>query len=145
MRPLSQLNQYRNRQMEARFELNVLGEHDDHWGYFLIKTSGHPKPMRVVASRFREHQPESKSNFPWNHVSVSLPNRTPTWKEMSYIKELFFEPHEVAMQLHVGEADHVSNHDYCLHIWQPAKLEIPTPPAIMVGIKELGTVSQHNK
>jgi len=142
MKKLSELNAYRSRQMESKVGLHQFDGHDDMCGCFLIKTSSHPKPLRVIVSRFQP--PETPKNPAWNHVSVSLPNRCPTWTEMSFVKELFFEPNEVAMQLHVAEEDHVSNHDYCLHIWQPVGQVIPTPPSIMVGIKELGTVSKHN-
>jgi len=64
----------------------------------------------------------------WDHVSVSTPERCPRWEEMEYIKRMFFLPNEVAMQLHVPVEDHISNHDYCLHIWRPQKSEIPLPP-----------------
>ena len=141
MRPLSQLNAYRCRELEGRLDLTLYDGHDDHFGMFQVKTSGHPKPLRIITSRYREDDPEGPNNPPWNHVSVSLPNRCPTWMEMSHVKDLFFEPHEVAMQLHVAEEDHVSNHDYCLHIWQPVGLIIPTPPSIMVGYKSLGDIT----
>ena len=71
----------------------------------------------------------------WDHVSVSLKNRCPNWLEMSRIKDLFFEPHECAMQLHVPAEDHVNTHPYCLHLWRPHDVEIPRPPALMVGLK----------
>lgn len=143
---LSLLNEYRSRPTETRFGLNLVGESDDHFGCFLVKTKGHPKPLKIIASRFREDFPEHElANPPWNHVSVSLPNRTPTWAEMSFVKDLFFEPHEVVMQLHVGEGDHISNHEFCLHLWQPVRVAIPTPPSSMVGIKSLGTVPHRKK
>ena len=34
----------------------------------------------------------------WEHVSVSLPNRCPTWNEMAWIASLFFEPEETLVQ-----------------------------------------------
>ena len=55
----------------------------------------------------------------WNHVSVSLPNRTPTWDEMCFIKNLFFEPEELCIQIHPRKSQYVNAHKYCLHIWQP--------------------------
>ena len=69
----------------------------------------------------------------WDHVSVSLSDRTPTWAEMERVKRMFFEPDEVAMQLHVAESNHISMMDYCLHIWRPHNEKIPLPPKIMVG------------
>ncbi len=72
----------------------------------------------------------------WDHVSVSLQNRCPTWDEMCFIKELFFEPHEVAMQLHPAKADYVNHHPYCLHLWRPQDKRIPLPPVEFVGPKQ---------
>ena len=70
----------------------------------------------------------------WDHVSASRANRCPNWPEMEFVKRLFFEPGEVAMQLHVAVSEHLSLHPYCLHIWRPNDgREIPLPPAIMVA------------
>jgi hypothetical protein len=60
-------------------------------------------------------------------------HRCPTWEELEHVKRLFFEPHECAMQLHVPPADHVNNHEFCLHIWRPLDVDIPRPPSVMVG------------
>lgn len=83
--------------------------------------------LRVIAS----------NDDGWDHVSVSLRDRTPTWDEMEYIKHLFFRPDETAMQLHVPGSDHVNNHPYCLHLWRPHGVAIPRPPADMVGVPGL--------
>lgn len=64
----------------------------------------------------------------WDHVSVSLPNRTPTWEEMCFIKALFFEPTEVVMQLHPAKSEYVNHHTNCLHLWRPQDKRIPLPP-----------------
>lgn len=98
-------------------------------GAFLImrKMGIHPIWLRVIASR----------GLGWDHVSVSLSNRTPTWDEMEFVKRLFFERDEVAMQLHVPPREHVNNHPYCLHLWRPQAGEIPRPPADMVGVPGL--------
>ena len=34
----------------------------------------------------------------WDHVSVSLSDRCPDWFEMSYVKDLFFDPEETVIQ-----------------------------------------------
>ncbi len=82
--------------------------------------------LRVIASDGME--PE----VPWEHVSVSLPNRCPNWPEMCFIKDLFFAPDEVVMQLHPAKSEYVNNHNYCLHLWRPINAEIPLPPVIAV-------------
>lgn len=74
----------------------------------------------------------------WDHVSVSRTNRCPNWLEMDYVKRQFFKDDEVAMQLHVTPKDHISYHDYCLHLWRPLNAVIPLPPAILVGPTQQG-------
>ena len=69
----------------------------------------------------------------WDHVSVSTPTRCPTWEEMCEVKDAFFHPLEVVMQLHPSKEEYVNCHKYCLHLWKPQKETIPTPPADYVG------------
>jgi len=73
----------------------------------------------------------------WEHASMSLETRCPTWDDMSWLAKLFF-PNEYAMQLHVPESQHVNCHPYCLHLWRPLDTQIPTPPSWMVGPKSGG-------
>lgn len=88
-----------------------------------------PSPIDQVSMHIVASQGEG-----WDHVSVSRSNRCPNWIEMEHVKRLFFAPNEVAMQLHVAAADHLSVHAYCLHIWRPNDgREIPLPPKMMVA------------
>lgn len=96
---------------------------DDKMGAFLLPGyQGGPK-LRIIAC----------SDWGWDHVSVSLLNRCPSWGEMDYVKRLFFKDEETAMQLHVPSCDHINIHPYCLHLWRPHEAEIPRPPELMVG------------
>ena len=76
----------------------------------------------------------------WEHVSVSLDNRCPNWPEMCFVKSLFWDDEETVMQLHPPKSKWINNHPYCLHMWRPLNQEIPLPPDITVGNKELGTL-----
>lgn len=69
----------------------------------------------------------------WEHVSVSLQVRSPTWEEMDYVKQLFWRDDETVLQFHVPKSDHVNYHPYCLHMWKPIGIDIPRPPAVCVG------------
>lgn len=75
----------------------------------------------------------------WEHVSVSIvpqkrrPLRTPTWGEMCYIKDLFWEEEELVIQYHPQKSEYINCHAYTLHLWKPIGTEIPLPPSIMVG------------
>jgi hypothetical protein len=84
------------------------------------------EPIRVIAS----------SGEGWDHVSVSLEKRCPSWDEMERFKRLFFKEDETAMQLHVPADDHISHHPFCLHLWRPTDEDIPRPPDWMVGPKK---------
>lgn len=64
----------------------------------------------------------------WDHVSISSKTRTPTWEVMAKVKEIFFTPDEVVMQLHPAEKDYVNISEHCLHLWRPQREKIPLPP-----------------
>ncbi len=68
----------------------------------------------------------------WDHVSVSCSHRCPTWAEMCWVKELFFDSDEAVMQLHPAESDYVNHHPNCLHLWRPQEAALPLPPTSLV-------------
>ncbi len=72
----------------------------------------------------------------WEHCSVSIPTRCPSWEQMCVMKDLFWNDDEECMQLHPAKKDYVNNMKYCLHIWKPINEKIPMPPSIMVGFKK---------
>lgn len=76
----------------------------------------------------------------WEHVSVSLPRRCPTWPEMCFVKDLFWNSDEAVVQYHPRASEYVNNVKYCLHLWRPTTLVLPEPPSGMVGIKALGEI-----
>jgi hypothetical protein len=73
----------------------------------------------------------------WEHISISLigKKRTPSWKEMCYFKDLFWDKDEAVVQFHPPESDYVNNHDFCLHLWKPKNYNLILPPSILVGLK----------
>lgn len=103
-------------------DMPLLG--NDKNGAFMFESDG--VQLRVIAS----------SGGGWDHVSVHAFSKgtphIPTYNEMCWVKRRFFKASETAMQLHVAERDHISNHDYTLHLWRPHKGVIPLPPKEMV-------------
>lgn len=103
-------------------------ENDGNNGLFLlaINRPGHAAiVLRVIAS----------DGADWDHVSVSTPDRCPTWFEMAAVKDMFWSPSDCVMQLHPPADDYVNHHPYCLHLWRPQSASIPRPPSILVGPK----------
>ena len=67
----------------------------------------------------------------WEHVSIRAvtdgKDRTPTWAEMCFIKDLFWEPEDCAIQYHPAQSQYVNTHKHVLHLWRPINQQIPTP------------------
>jgi hypothetical protein len=77
------------------------------------------------------------NKYGWEHVSVSLAHRAPTWDEMCIVKSLFWEDDEWVVQFHPDKAFYVNFHAHCLHLWRPMRQRLPTPPTILVGPREI--------
>ena len=88
----------------------VLGAGEGLWGYFEVRTAG--GKLRIISSG------AATGNEEWEHVSVSLPNRTPTWAEMSLVKRLFWTDEETVVQFFPQKSAYVNDHKHCLHMWK---------------------------
>ena len=128
MRPMPDERLERARQMALEFEMYGESPVGTANGVFAVKRRG--AILRMIAS----------DGEGWEHVSVSLVDRCPTWDEMCYVKDLFWLSTECVMQLHPPERDHVNNHPFCLHLWRPSADNIPRPPADFVGVRAMGTM-----
>jgi hypothetical protein len=108
-------------------------------GYFRIDRK--PLENLVVISSGEDAEKE----IYWEHVSVSTRHRPPTWNEMCFVKDLFWDPEEPVMQLHPPRSEWVNNHPYTLHLFRPTNCKIPLPPSILVGYRQLGTIRPAKK
>lgn len=106
---------------------------DTHGMFYIPRREG--APLKVMANNITEE--ERRTLFPpyYEHVSVSLPTRCPTWREMCLVKFLFWEDHELVVQFHPPKSEHINVHPYCLHLWKPVDFDIPLPDALTVGLK----------
>ena len=76
----------------------------------------------------------------WEHVSARARDakrneRTPSWAEMCWLKDLFWEAEECVIQFHPPKSDYVNNHPHVLHLWRPVDVMMPRPSSELVGIK----------
>jgi hypothetical protein len=108
---------------EYRIQSGMLGSNDEigNKGAFTIPFESFV--LHVIASE----------GMGWEHVSVSLSHRTPNWREMCFIKDLFWDAEDVVIQYHPAKSEYVNLHDNCLHLWRPVGVEIPTPPKELFG------------
>jgi hypothetical protein len=72
----------------------------------------------------------------WEHVSVHAHSRgrlrTPSWKEMAFVKGVFWDDDDVVIQYHPRKSEYVNLHPNVLHLWRATHVEIPTPPPFLV-------------
>lgn len=108
------------------------GRENGNNGAFFVPYKHARVPLKVIASD-GGLDPADPGSGAWEHVSVSLPDRCPTWAEMCAVKALFWDPEDTVVQYHPPASEYVNNHPHCLHLWRPAGLELPRPPALMVG------------
>jgi len=122
MRPTPNLRAERHRIQPDGWPRSASGEN---CGAFLVPTArGH---LKIIASDGLD--PESEG---WEHVSVSLSSRCPTWGEMQQVKELFWSGEETVVQFHPRAKAHVTYHPFCLHLWRRIGEEYELPPRKLI-------------
>ncbi len=94
------------------------------WGQFMVG------PLRIISSGATDDNPESAG---WEHVSVSVAGRVPTWDEMCSVKELFWADEECVIQFHPPKSEYVNTHPYVLHLWRRPGYEPERPPRALIG------------
>lgn len=88
-------------------------------GYFQVRG------LNIISSG---HCEDGDGTGGWEHVSVSLPTRCPTWGEMCFVKSLFWEDTEIVVQFHPSKTQYVNIIETCLHLWRFAAGVQPMPP-----------------
>jgi len=121
-----------NRELVERYRVKSgawASKEGDSFGLFFVSIPAKNITLKVLSSPFEDE---------WQHVSISLPNRCPTWNEMCLVKDLFYGEDATVVQFHPPKSDYVNNHNFCLHLWANTQKEIPRPPSYLVGDKSSG-------
>jgi hypothetical protein len=103
-------------------------EADALYGYFVIPCNG--VYLHVISSG--SHAIRRSEIEQWEHVSVSLPDRCPTWEEMCHVKSMFWSDSETVIQFHPRKTNYVNIHEHCLHLWKRVGVEAELPPTACV-------------
>lgn len=104
----------------GRFLVQKYVEGDGGYGFLYLPSE--KKPATVIFS----------CGGGWDHVSISMKKRCPTWDEMCLVKEIFFNDNEWVVEFHPAKEEYVNFHPYCLHLWKPQKERLPVPSKIFV-------------
>lgn len=116
--------------MSIKFPEAYAQEQGSDGGVFLV-------PYRLKSYPHRFYQVIASNGGAWEHLSVCVIEArhhrpmvplTPSWDDMNYLKNLFWEPEDCVMQLHPAESNYVNMHPNVLHLWRPTEQEIPMPP-----------------
>jgi hypothetical protein len=106
-------------------------------GHFFIK--GPLCVLQIIAHDGKTiDAPDVAAFLGWEHVSVSCgPKgakllRTPTWEEMTFVRNVFWKPDEWVIEYHPAKADYVNIHPMVLHLWRPVDGKFPIPPKELV-------------
>ena len=92
-------------------------------GHFKIK--GPRGDLFIIAS----------NEMGWDHVSISTSKskkKVPSWKEMCFVKDLFWNNNECVIQYHPKKTEYINIHPAVLHLWKPQNVDFPMPPLQMV-------------
>jgi hypothetical protein len=121
---------------------------DRHGAFFLLtpRELGSAR-LKVIVSDGHDWDLAGLPGPPWEHVSVSCGNKDrehrvcPTWEEMCWVKDQFWEPEEAVVQFHPPRSKYVNHHPTTLHLWRVVGWSIPLPPPECVGpLKAEGVV-----
>lgn len=124
MRPISEI--------KANYRLRIVSSGEDGFAAYINHPCYKPTAIAVIASW----------GGGWEHVSVSLARRCPTWEEMCMVKDIFWGEEECVVQFHPPRSEYVNRHPYCLHLWKKIGEEYETPPKEYVGLKETKTMKK---
>lgn len=106
----------------------------DTYGMFLVPSSEPGWELFIMANGAG-----NEPGDPWDHVSVHARNearrklRTPSWKEMCQVKDLFWEDEDLVVQFHPRRSNYVNHHPHTLHLWRNVNTVIPEPAPELVG------------
>ena len=91
---------------------------------------GDPFDWFMIPSPIKNNQwiaVQADAQTEWEHVSASMRNRCPTWEEMCFLKDLFWDENDCVVQYHPPKKDYVIIAKRCLHLWK-FNGEMPAPP-----------------
>lgn len=112
MRTLEEIKQQTGIMVQGRIKTGVLGDYEVYHG--IVEWPGFKGSVIFGFNEGRGME----------HVSVSHNNkhRLPTWSDMCKLKDIFFRPEEMAVQVHPQASRYVhsaGDRDNILHLWRP--------------------------
>lgn len=70
--------------------------------------------LQVIEGRFDDFPGDDRE---WLHVSMSYPDKLPSYEDMKHVKAVFIGDAYTAYQIFPPKDRHVNIHPNCLHLW----------------------------
>jgi hypothetical protein len=86
----------------------------------------------IIADDARDWDQDIGTRPSWEHVSVHIDGRCPTWEEMCEVKRLFWLENETVVEFHPAQSEYVNCHPHTLHLWKMVQGQFPVPPKVCV-------------
>lgn len=125
---------WRHLETFRRYDPPYVSREGDTFGCFQATRNG--VFLNIIATDGKDENGGERTG--WEHVSVHVfdpvfkKQKTPSWEEMCFVKNLFWEEDECVVEFHVAKKDWISIHDHVLHLWRSTGAPFPTPPLICV-------------
>lgn len=100
-------------------------------GIFLLKRRGQTFVCQASDGLGWEHV--SVSIKRWRHNTLVETKRSPTWAEMCWVKDQFWNLEDTVVQYHPAVDVYVNYHAHCLHLWRPSNGHLPIPNPWLIG------------
>ena len=95
------------------------------FGWFHIPSPFAKSVLKVLSSG-------AENSETWEHVSIAIEDRCPTWQEMAFVKKLFWGDDETVVQFHSKKSEYVNCHEFRLHLWKRRGMEFELPPRDLI-------------
>jgi len=97
-------------------------------GAFMVKSRKSGANLIIIASDARDWEDERLGRPRWEHVSVHVDGRCPTYEEMEEVRNWFWLENELVVQFSVPRSEHINVHPHTLHLWRMVEGIMPRPP-----------------
>jgi hypothetical protein len=84
-----------------------------------MKNKGTLKVLRSISTM--------KDGSKWYHISISRPDKLPSWEDLTAVKNDFIGEEKFALQVIPAKEDHVNVNPFCLHLWSPYQMPLNYP------------------
>ena len=98
--------------------------------------------MIGMGGSYKDQDTGDKLNFMfsyqmgWYHLSVSMPDKDPSWVQMCKMKDIFFDDEEECVEYHPKKSEYINVHPHCLHIWRR------NPEDSLESYRDLGLITE---